>query len=47
MTVILRKAAFAAVLHRIPLMHAFMEAGASSAASIALRTKFSEHASKC
>ena len=46
MTVILRKAAFAAVLHRIHAMHAFMEAGASSAASIALRAQLSELGSK-
>ena len=46
MTVILRKAAFAAVLHRIHVMHAFMEAGASSAASIALRAELSERVSK-
>ena len=46
MTVILRKAAFAAVLHRIHAMHAFMEAGASSAASIALRAELSELVSK-
>ena len=46
MTVILRKAAFAAVLHRNSCMHAFMEAGASSAASIALRAELSERVSK-
>ena len=46
MTVILRKAAFAAVLHRNACMHAFMEAGASSAASIALRAELSELVSK-
>ena len=46
MTVILRKAAFAAVLHRNACMHAFMEAGTSSAASIALRAELSELVSK-
>ena len=46
MTVILRKAALAAVLYRIHVMHAFMEAGASSAASIALRAELSELVSK-
>ena len=46
MTVILRKAAFAAVLHRNACMHVFMEAGASSAASIALRAELSERVSK-
>ena len=46
MTVILRKAAFAAVLHRNACMHVFMEAGASSAASIALRAELSERARK-
>ena len=46
MTVILRKAALAAVLYRIHVMHAFMEAGASSAASIALRAELSERVSK-
>ena len=46
MTVIPRKAAFAAVLHRNACMHVFMEAGASSAASIAVRAELSERVSK-
>ena len=39
-------AAFAARMHIIHRMHAFMEAGASSAASIALRAELSELVSK-
>ena len=39
-------AAFAARMHRIHRMHAFMEAGASSAASIPLRAELSERVSK-
>ena len=39
-------AAFAARMHRIRLMHAFIEAGALSATSIALRAELSERVSK-
>ena len=41
-----KMAAFAARMHRIITMHAFMEVGASSAASIALRAELSEHVNK-
>ena len=39
-------AAFAASMNRMHRMHAFMEAGASSVASIALRAELSERVSK-
>ena len=41
-----KTAAFAASMNRMHRMHAFMEAGASSAASIALRAELSERVSK-
>ena len=41
-----KMAAFAARMHRMRIMHAFIEAGASSAASIALRAELSELVSK-
>jgi hypothetical protein len=42
-----KMAAFAARMLRIPPMHAFIEADASSVAAIALRAKLSEPVSKC
>ena len=41
-----KTAAFAASMNRMHSMHEFMEAGASSAASIALRAELSELVSK-